>query len=165
MSDGRTDFDFLLGEWTIENRKLGTPLDPSAGDWAEFPATATNRAILGGLGNIDDYRAPELPGRPGFIGAALRLYDPDSGLWRVWWASTAGNGMLDTPVSGRFDGDHAVFESRETLDGIELGVRYEWHRHSLSVADWQQSFSFDSGASWRPNWQMHWTRTGPGPAA
>lgn len=158
MSDGRADFDFLLGEWTIANHKLQSPLDAGADDWVQFPATATNRALLGGLGNIDDYLAPELPGRPGFAGAALRLFDAETGLWRVWWASTAGRGRLDTPVCGRFNGDHAVFESRETLDGTELGVRYEWWRHTNSEAEWQQSFSFDAGASWVPNWRMHWTR-------
>ena len=98
--DGRHDFDFFLGEWRIANRKLADPLAEGSESrrWLEFEATAKAAPILGGLGNHNTYSSPDFPGWPGFHGFALRLFDPKSGLWRIWWASTIGRGHLDTPL-------------------------------------------------------------------
>ena len=61
--------------------------------------------IVGGLGNIDTYHAPDFPGRPGFEGFTLRLFEPKTGLWRIWWASSVGTGRARRagrrPLRGR----------------------------------------------------------------
>ncbi len=157
-ANGAHDFDFLFGRWTIENRKLRDPLGDSADEWVEFAASAETRPILAGLGNLDSYSATEFPGRGQFDGITLRLFDGGEDAWRIWWASTASGGALDTPVVGRFVDDHGVFECDDVLDGREVRVRYEWFRVSPAEARWQQSFSFDQGDSWRPNWHMIWRR-------
>jgi len=54
--------------------------------------------ILDEIGNFDTYYAPDLPGRGRFHGLGLRLFDQRTGLWRIWWASTIGQGQLDTPL-------------------------------------------------------------------
>jgi hypothetical protein len=74
-ADGRHDFDFLFGRWTVANRKLRTPLDPDSSDWCEFASYVDTQPVLGGLGNIDSYLAPDFPRRPGFEALALRLFD------------------------------------------------------------------------------------------
>ena len=107
--EGRHDFDVIFGEWRILNCKLEDPLADSS-EWMEFDATVDVRPILGGLGNVDLYSAPDFPGRPGYEGFGLRLFDPETGLWRIWWASTVGRGMLDTPVVGRFRDGEGRFE-------------------------------------------------------
>ena len=43
-----SDFDFLPGEWTIQNRRLRKRLAGSD-EWEEFEATSVARHILGGL--------------------------------------------------------------------------------------------------------------------
>ena len=90
--DGRHDFDFFLGEWRVANRKLADPLVEGSGSrrWLEFEATAMAEPILVGLGNYNTYSARDFPGYPGFEGFAVRLLYTETGLWRIWWASTIG---------------------------------------------------------------------------
>jgi hypothetical protein len=154
---GARDFDFLLGGWTVRNRKLTHPLEPDSSDWAEFISHVTNCSVLGGLGNLDAYVIEETPAQPGLQALALRLFDPSSGQWRIWWASTLTDGQLDTPVVGGFHGDHGVFECEDILGGQAVTVRYEWLVRS-GRPQWKQSFSFDRGQTFAPNWIMDWRR-------
>lgn len=156
--DGRHDFDFLFGRWTVANRKLQKPLDPDSTDWVEFTATVETEPVLGGLGNIDRYLAPDFPGRPGYEGLALRLFDPEARVWRIWWASAASDGQLDTPVVGRRADGGIVCECDDVLDGQPLKVRYEWLEIASGAPRWEQSFSFDHGDTWQRNWIMLWHR-------
>lgn len=158
--DGRHDFDFLFGEWRIANRKLEDPLAEEPTRWLEFEATSETRPILGGLGNYDTYSAPGFPGRPGYHGFALRLFDPETGLWRIWWASTVGRGRLDTPVVGRFRNGAGRFGCDDVLRGRAVKVRFDWKDITPSSARWEQSFSFDDGESFETNWIMELTRVG-----
>jgi hypothetical protein len=157
-NDGRHAFDFLFGRWRVENRKLQNPLDPSSTEWMQFRASVETKPVLGGLGNVDLYSAPAFPQRPGFEALALRLFDPGPRVWRIWWASTAGAGQLDAPVLGRFADGTGVFECDDVLDGRVTKVRYEWLDIHTGSPRWQQSFSFDAGSTWRPNWIMVWRR-------
>ncbi|MGH2908078.1 MAG: hypothetical protein ACRDK8_02125 [Solirubrobacteraceae bacterium] len=156
--DGRHDFDFLFGRWRVANRRLGSPLTPGSTDWVQFSSTVQTEPVLAGLGNVDRYRSPEFPGRPGWEALALRLFDPDTRTWRIWWASTAAAGELDTPVTGCFAGDHGVFGCDDVLVGRPLKMRYEWSEVNSPEPRWQQAFSFDGGRSWQPNWVMVWRR-------
>ncbi len=157
--DGRSDFDFLFGEWRIANRKLEDPLAEGS-EWLAFEAMVEVQPILGGLGNCDHYSAPDFPGREGYQGFGLRLFDTETGLWRIWWASTTGRGLLDTPVVGRFRDGEGRFECDDSLDGRPVKVRFDWTKITPSSARWQQSFSFDGGQSFETNWIMELTRTG-----
>ena len=155
--DGRHDFDFLFGTWHVANRKLEDPfaVEPS---WLQFAATVETQPILGGLGNIDSYSAPDFPGRGRFHGFSLRLFDPHEQVWRIWWASTVGGGQLDTPVVGRFHDGVGRFECDDVIAGRELKVRFDWKDITASSARWEQAFSFDDGESFVPNWIMEFTR-------
>jgi hypothetical protein len=156
--DGRHDFDFIFGKWRIANRKLEDPLAEEPTRWLEFEATSEAEPILDGLGNFDKYSAPNFPGRPGFHGFGLRLFDPERGLWRIWWASTIGRGQLDTPVVGRFREGEGRFDCDDVLGGRALKVRYAWKDITPSSARWEQSFSFDDGRSFDTNWSAELTR-------
>ena len=72
IADGRDDFDFLAGRWTVKHKRLRRRL---AGDsnWEEFPGTCESRPIIGGLANIDDNYV-ELPAGA-YRAATLRLFD------------------------------------------------------------------------------------------
>jgi hypothetical protein len=156
--DGRHDFDFLFGDWLIANRKLRDPLADGGTEWVAFEASGTARPIVGGLGNVDSFVAPEFPGRGAFEGFSLRLFEETTGLWRIWWASTAGGGRLDPPVIGRFVDGVGHFEGDDTLAGRPVKVRFEWTAITAKSARWAQAFSFDGGATFVPNWVMDFTR-------
>jgi len=156
--DGRHDFDFVFGRWHNVSRRLDNPLDPESAEWSEFEAVSEARPILGGLGNVDEFDAPDFPGRGHFHGFSLRLFDPESRVWRIWWASSVGDGLLDEPVIGRFEDGRGVFECDDVLHGKAIKVRYEWAVTSATSARWEQSFSFDEGRSFVKNWTMDLTR-------
>jgi hypothetical protein len=147
------DFDFLFGSWRIHNRRLDDPFGDTE-SWSEFEAHSEAYPILSRLGNVQTFDAPEFPGRPGFQGYALRLLDPQEELWRIWWASTAGGGRLDSPVLGRFRDGVGQFDGKDVIDGREIGVRFLWTEITETSALWEQSFSFDSGKTFVPNWIM-----------
>lgn len=156
--DGRRDFDFLLGRWRIANRRLHDRQDPDCREWFEFGATLENRSIIGGLGNLESYSVPASAERPAFEGMTLRLFEPDRGLWRIWWASNAYPGRLDPPMEGRFTDGHGQFYGDEEVEDGSLPVRFDWYDLSATTARWEQSLSYDGGETWRPNWVWELTR-------
>jgi len=155
--DGRHDFDFFFGSWQQANRKRVNLLEVDS-EWVEFESSTDAGPILGGLGNIDTFDAPQFPGRPGFKGFSLRLFEPETGLWRIWWASTIGNGQLEPPVIGRFRDGIGLFECDDVIDGVSVKVRFTWRDITPDSATWEQSFSFDGGATWDTNWITRHTR-------
>ena len=159
--DGRHAFDFFLGSWDQVNRKKVKLVDRADTEWVEFESRSEVWPLLGGLGNVDTFRAPRFPGRPGFEGCSLRLFEPGTGLWRIWWASTAAPGNLDPPTVGRFVGDVGVFECDDVLEGVEVKVRFTWKDITADSAVWEQSFSFDGGECWETNWITRHTRIPP----
>lgn len=156
--DGRHDFDFLLGRWRVANRRLRDMLDPGCTEWLEFDATLVTRPILGGLGNSEAYSVPATPERPAFEGMTLRLFVPERRLWRIWWASNAYPGRLDPPMEGRFTDGHGQFYGNEEADHGPIPARFDWYDLGEASARWEQSCSFDDGATWQVNWVWELTR-------
>lgn len=155
--DGRHDFDFIFGRWTIHNRKLATLLQPGCTEWIEFTAEGQAQPLLGGLGNIDSFTTEDMPERGAFEGMTLRLFDPQADLWRIWWASTGMPGRLDPPMEGRFVDGHGTFYGEDTLDGRPVKVRFDW-TPGEQTACWEQAFSYDDGRTWQKNWIMSFAR-------
>jgi hypothetical protein len=58
---------------------------------------------------------------------------------------------------GAFTGDHGVFLADDVVGGHTVTVRFEWRADQVSPR-WQQSFSYDAGRTWRPNWTMDFSR-------
>ena len=158
ITDGRHDFDFFAGSWHVHHRRVTDALDSTCDEWVEFDGTCDARLILDGLGNTDGLRVPELPAGGSLEGRTLRLFEPETGLWRIWWASTTRPGVLDEPVVGRFVDGIGTFECADVVGGVSLLVRFLWSDITPTSARWQQFFSFDDGASWHLNWIMDKTR-------
>lgn len=158
---GARGFDFLHGSWRIANERLQSRLSGSE-EWERFEAEGTCRPILGGMGNVDDFR-PRGPGWDGFEAVALRLFDPAAGLWSIYWADNA-RGVLDPPVVGRFVDGEGEFVGDDRHEGAPVRVRFRWSGITADAARWEQAFSADGGATWETNWIMRWARVGTGEA-
>ena len=154
---GTDAFDFLHGSWTVHNRKLRDVTDPACHDWVEFDATSEVFPVQHGLGNVDQMEVPDPPDGAPFEGLSLRLFDPASGTWSIWWSSTRAPGRLDPPVVGRFIGNRGVFECSDVIGGRPVLVRFEWRADPVHPV-WQQSFSVDGGTTWTLNWVMSFSR-------
>lgn len=147
-------FDFLYGEWDVHHRYLARRLCGSA-DWLEFEGTMTCRPVLGGRGNVDEFRMPSRGAR----GATVRLFDPDAGRWSLHWASSL-TGRFEPPVAGGFESGRGVFEGDDVFEGRPVRVRYVWDRIAEDGARWRQSLSPDAGETWEENWVMAFRRVG-----
>ncbi len=152
--DDRTQFDFIFGRWQVRNRKLVDVADPNCEEWVEFDAVSEAFPVLDGLGHVDRmYVAEPSDGKP-FEGFTLRLFDPASGTWRIYWSSTRAPGLLDPAVEGRFEDGHGTFQCEDEIAGRAVIVRFEWLTADPESPRWQQSFSYDGGQSWKLNWVM-----------
>jgi hypothetical protein len=152
-NDGSHDFDFYFGRWRICNERLRQRL-AGCDDWETFDATQQCRPILGGLGNIDDFVTEW---RDGFIGMTLRLFNPTTRQWSIYWASNR-DGVLEPPVVGAFENGVGRFFGRDQHEGRPVLVRFVWSEITADSARWEQAFSTDDGHSWEINWIMRMAR-------
>lgn len=159
-NSGIDDFNFLLGDWHVHNRRLVKRLQ-DCNEWETFPATTHNQALPGRIGNIDDFVADSW--RPQFVGLSLRLYNPQTQLWSIYWLDNQTGGLdiagtLLPPVVGKFQSGIGVFEGDDELDGRAIRVRYTWSAITQHSAQWEQAMSADGGHTWEMNWRMNFTR-------
>jgi hypothetical protein len=138
--DGARDFDFLLGQWKIHNRRLRKSGNGVA-VWEEFETTQEVRPILNGFGNED--------------GTSFRLFNPKTNRWSIFWIDR-WRGVLG-PAVGRFTADAGLFEMSHAFDDERPGVRFTWLRAS-DAPRWEQAMSDDDGRTWETNWVMDFTR-------
>jgi hypothetical protein len=157
---GARDFDYLYGHWRIANRRLKQRLQGCT-EWEEFEATGHARPLPGGIGNYDDFLAPVW--RPGFVGMSLRVYNPGTRLWSIYWLENQSGGLdnagqLLPPVVGSFEDGVGTFEGEDELEGKLIRVRYTWSDIDGASARWQQTMSSDGGLNWETNWIMDMTK-------
>jgi hypothetical protein len=153
-AEGVRDFDFFMGRWKIHNRRLRERL-AGCTEWDEFEATVVARPILDGMGNEDEYRT-DYGG--GYVGMSFRFFDPETGLWSIYWADSRYSGLLDPPVIGSFSGDTGIFEGEDEFEGRPILVRYTWSRVTTPSPRWEQAFSEDGGKTWETNWVNDFSR-------
>lgn len=153
-TSSNTDFDFFHGKWKIHNRKLKSRLT-NCDEWVEFEAEQECSPILNGFGNQDFFHA-EFGGKP-FEATAIRLFNPKTRLWSIYWADS-NVVIMDTPQVGSFDGVTGVFLARDVIEGTPVIVKFHWNITDPENPVWSQAFSADEGATWEWNWYMHFTK-------
>lgn len=144
------DFDFLTGRWSGVQRRRD-PFRRDAG-WREFGSTSVHHTYVNGSVSVDEFDFPA----EGRRGLTLRLFQPRSRSWRIYWVSST-DGVLQPPVTGTFRDGVGEFSGTDTVDGTPVEVRFRWTRRE-DTARWEQEFSTDGGGSWSTNWTMDLSR-------
>jgi hypothetical protein len=166
VRDGSHDFDFIFGKFRMPNHRLAKRLVGSH-EWVDFITCDEGGPLPGGIGNTDYWKANYWKD---FVGVTVRTYEPKTGLWRIYWVDNRfSGGVIDPPVTGRFNGNVGVFQGTDTYNGTPVLVRFIWTVHPASalaaqweralnpqglpvVAKWEQAFSRDGGKTWETNW-------------
>ena len=143
------DFDFLAGKWTMDNKRLKTRLNNS-NEWEAFVSKDENYGtMLNGIGNMDLYKAT-FDGKP-FEGLTLRLFNPQTKLWSLYWVPST-TGIMDPPVVGSFEGSVGIFYCKDVYQGKPVLVMFKWDKTDKDNPVWSQAFSPDNGVTWEWNW-------------
>jgi len=145
-------FSFLTGKWNVHHKKLKEPSSGSE-EWIEFEGTASFFSLLDGIVSVEELR--DAKGRP--FGSAMRTFDRERRVWLDAWVS-AGSGVLQPPIEGRFEGDVGTFIATDSVEGKTMLVRGIWRRISKDVCTWEQASSQDDGKTWSDNWHMRFER-------
>lgn len=145
---GQHDFDWEIGTWKTQVRRLVNPLSGSP-EWAEYTGTSVVRNVLDGRANLVELRVEGDTGR--IHGASLRLYNPQTRQWSLNYASMT-NGMLSRPVFGGFREGRGEFYGQEDIGGRAVLVRFVISDVTADAARFEQAFSVDGGRTWETNW-------------
>ncbi|MEH1100835.1 hypothetical protein [Micromonospora sp. CPCC 205561] len=147
------DFDFLDGSWHVANRRL-RERHVGGDDWDEFPGVSVARSFFGGAGSFDEITFPTR----GFSGATVRIHDPVTGTWSIYWMNSR-RGLLELPpVVGRFTDGVGTFLADDVDEGRPVRCRFLWSAVTATSCRWEQAFSTDGERSWETNWVMDFTR-------
>jgi hypothetical protein len=146
------DFDFLIGKWKMYHRRLNKRLE-NCKEWTEFESLDSNYKILSGSADMDVLSTTQLPGLEGklFEGLTLRLFDPKTRLWRLYWVAS-NVGVLDPPVVGSFENNVGHFFAKDTFNGKNIIMVFRWDVRDKEHPVWSQAFSPDNGKTWEWNW-------------
>jgi len=153
--DGQHDFDFEVGSWKIHLKRLLHPLTGSA-TWVEFDGTSVTRKVWDGRADLEEFETDSAVG--GHIeGLTLRLYNPQSHQWSLYWANSKG-GPIFPPQIGEFRDGRGEFYAQDMLDGKSILIRFIWTNTTTDTPHFEQSFSSDGGKNWEVNWITDQTR-------
>jgi len=151
-----TDFDFIIGDWTVKHRRLNEILH-GCNEWTEFKGSSSTIKTLGGFGNLEDVQL-EFP-EASFRAVALRSFNVASQLWSIWWLDGRFPDRLDVPVVGSFTECVGLFYADDVLNGLSIKVRFMWISLEPGKPRWEQAFSKDKGKTWETNWTMEFSKT------
>ncbi len=159
--NGQHDFDFEIGSWKIHLKRLDGRLVGST-KWVEFDGTSVTRKVWDGRANLEEFET-DSPGGGHIEGLTLRLYDPKSHQWSLYWA-TSKSGAMGPPAIGEFKNGRGEFFDTEPSgpNGRAILVRFVWTNTTTNSPHFEQSFSDDGGKTWEVNWITDQTRVNDG---
>jgi hypothetical protein len=145
---GEHDFDFEIGTWKTQLKRLVKPLTGST-TWVEYEGITRVTKVLDGRANLVELKAKGAAGT--FEGLSLRLYNPQSRQWSLNFANI-NSGVLAVPAIGEFKNGRGEFYNQDTLNGRSILVRFIISDITPNSCRFEQAFSDDGGQTWEVNW-------------
>ncbi|RDD79856.1 hypothetical protein DVJ77_20315 [Dyella tabacisoli] len=147
-SDGQHDFDFHIGTWKTQLKRLVHPLSGSQ-TWAAYEGTSVVRKLWNGRANLVELEADGPAGHLELL--SLRLYNPQAHQWSLNVTSSK-SGSLGTPTVGEFKNGRGEFIDQETFNDRTILVRFVISDITADSCHFEQAFSDDGGKTWEINW-------------
>lgn len=149
-SEPARQFDFWIGEWSVQNRHMD-----KGGQWHDGDRTrARITPVLDGAAILEEWAGP-------FHGAfmngfSLRAWDPEAANWALllFW-TTDGNATFGT-LHGNFRHGRGEFFAPES--GPQQ-TRYSFSDGLSDSLRWDSATTKDSGVNWNTDWIMEFSRT------
>ncbi len=154
IQGGEHDFDFEIGTWKTQLKRLTNPLSGSA-TWVHYQGTSTVKKVWDGKANLVELVADGSAGH--FEGLSLRLYNPESRQWSLNFANIR-SGTMAVPSVGEFKNGRGEFYNQDTFQGRPILVRFVISDITANSVHFEQAFSVDSGKTWEVNWIADDTR-------
>ena len=144
--DGQHDFDFLVGSWKFHLKRLKRRLDGST-EWVEFDGTTICRKVLDGRAEVEEMNVVSADKLIHIQGLALRLYNPESHQWSIYWVNAADGVLEQNPMVGQFSHGRGEFYNQQVYEGRAIYARFVWSGVTTNSPHFEQSFS----ARWGKN--------------
>ncbi len=152
---GKNDFDFLIGNWKIINRRLKERLVRN-NEWIEFEASLKVWKILNGYANVDEYKT-EINGKS-FYASTTRVFNPSKKEWSIYWLDTSSYELLPQ-VKGTFnEKGEGEFYGEELFNNKMTKLRFTWKDINGNSAYWDQAYFDENRNEWEINWTMNFYR-------
>ncbi|MEO5820359.1 MAG: hypothetical protein ABIT71_07605 [Vicinamibacteraceae bacterium] len=155
--DGSHDFDWMVGNWKADLKRLVKPLTGST-TWVEYSGTQTTTNILAGKAVMDEFIVDSPAAKAKIEALTIRLYNPANQTWSIYWANAANGTISMPPTVGRWTDGRGEFYDHEELNGRWILVRFTWSDITPTSAHFEQAFSVDGGKTWEANWISNLTR-------
>lgn len=149
------DFDFFLGSWHVQHRRLKKRL-ANNNEWEEFDGTTHWQPLLGGIANLNDSVVNRSTGT--YRGMGLRAFDAKTSIWTDWYLDGRDPTKVELHGVGRFENGVGTFLSDDTFEDKPIKVRGIFTPIAPDSAQWEQAFSADGGKTWETNYVMRQTR-------
>lgn len=147
--NGQHDFDFEIGTWKTQLKRLVNPLSGETAKWVEYEGTTVVTKVWNGKANLVELVADGPAGH--FEGLNLRLYNPATGQWNLNFASARG-GVMNKPATGGFKNGRGEFYNEEAFNDKAIFVKFIISDITSNSCRFEQSFSADGGKTWEVNW-------------
>jgi hypothetical protein len=158
--DEQRDFDFLEGSWKFHLKRLKQRLVGS-NEWVEFDGTTVCRKVLDGRAEVEEMNVDSTDNHTHIQGLALRLYNPDSHQWSIYWVNGADGVLEPNPMVGQFSNGRGEFYNQQVYAGRAVYARFVWSGTTTNSPHFEQSFSTDGGKTWEVNWITEQTKRKP----
>jgi hypothetical protein len=158
--DGQHDFDFAVGSWKFHLKRLKQRLAGS-NEWVELDGTVVCRKVLDGRGEVEELNVESADKHMHIQGLALRLYNPESHQWSIYWANGADGVLEQSPMVGQFNNGRGEFYNQQIYQGRAIYARFVWSDVTTNTPHFEQAFSVDGGKTWETNWITDQTREKP----